>query len=93
MPPDKIYKVQIKIAGLTEAQAKEDMPELLNEIQNRPWLFDARMFWDDSINKLVMVVWYEFEDKLEDGAFDQLLDRVLAKMPFGHQIEFDIKRI
>ena len=83
----------MKIAGFTEAQAKEDMPELLNEIQNRPWLFDARMFWDDSINKLVMVVGYEFEDKLEDGAFDQLLDCVVATMPFDHQIEFDMKRI
>lgn len=93
MRPDKIYKVKIVISGFTKAQVETDLPDLLNEIRRRPWLFDAEAFWDDSINKLVVIVGYEFEIRLEDGAFDEISDCVMATMQFDEKIEFDIQRL
>ncbi|MDQ2692261.1 MAG: hypothetical protein M3Y68_09535, partial [Chloroflexota bacterium] len=61
MRSDKIYKVKIKISGFTKAQVENDLPDLLNEIRNRPWLLASQAFWDDSISKLVIIVGYEFE--------------------------------
>lgn len=93
MCPDKIYKVKISISGFTKAQAEEGLPHLLDEFGQRPWLIDTQAFWDDSINKFVIQVEYEFEERLENGAFDEISDCVIATMNFGEKIEFDIKRI
>lgn len=93
MRSDKIYKVKIKISGFTKAQVEKDLPDLLNEIRNRPWIFDSQAFWDDSIAKLVIIVGYEFEERLEDGAYDEISDFVIATMHFEEKIQFDVERI
>jgi hypothetical protein len=93
MRPNKIYKVKIKISGFTQVQVQEGLPDLLDEMGSRPWLFDSQAFWDDSINKLVIIVGYEFEERLEDGAFDEISDCVIATMNFDKKITFDIERI
>ena len=93
MRPDKIYKVKIVISGFTKAQVEKDLPDLLTEIGRRPWVFDTQAFWDDSINKLIVVVGYELETRLEDLAFDEISDCVMATMQFDEKIEFDIQRI
>lgn len=93
MRPDKIYQVKIKISGFTQAQVQEGLPDLLDEMRRRPWLFDLQAFWDDSTNKLVIAVGYEFEARLEDGAFDEISDCVIATMEFDEKISFDIERI
>ena len=93
MQPDKIYKVKISIAGFTKAQVEEDLSSLLDEIRRRSWLYDTQAFWDDSINKLVTVVGYELEERLEEGALDEIGDCVMATMHFDEKISFDIQRI
>lgn len=93
MRPDKIFKVKIKISGFTQVQVQEGLPDLMDEMGNRPWLYDSQAFWDDSINKLVIIVGYEFEERVEDGAFDEISDCVIATMNFDEKIAFDIERI
>ena len=93
MRPDKIYKVKIQISGFTKVQAEEGLPDLLDEMGSRPWLFESQAFWNDSINKLVIIVGYEFEERLEDGAFDEISGCVIATMDFNKKIAFDIERI
>ena len=85
--------VKVIISGFTEAQVENGLSSLLNEFGQRPWLFNTQAFWDDSINKLVILVGYEVEERLEDGAFDEMSDCVLANMNFDKKIEFDIQRI
>jgi len=93
MQPNEISKVKIIISGFTKTQVEDGLPSLLNEFGQRPWLFNTQAFWDDSINKLVIIVGYEFEVNLEDGAFDEISDCVIANMNFDNKIEFDIQRI
>jgi hypothetical protein len=93
MQPEKIYKVKILISGFTKAQVEKDLPDLLHEIGSRPWLFDAQAFWDDSNNELVVIVGYELKTRLEDVAFDEISDCVMATMQFDEKIGFDIQRI
>jgi len=93
MQPNEISKVKIIISGFTKTQVEDGLPGLLNEFEQRPWLFNTQAFWDDSINKLVIIVGYEFEVNLEDGAFDEISDCVIANMNFDNKIEFDIQRI
>ena len=93
MRPDKIYKVKISISGFTKSQVERDLPDLLNEIRQRPWLLESQAFWVDSIAKLVIIVGYEFEERVEDGAYDDISDCVIATMHFDEKIHFDIERI
>jgi hypothetical protein len=93
MQPNEIYEVKIIISGFTKTQVENGLPGLLNEFGLRPWLFNTQASWDDSINKLVIIVGYEFEVNLEGGAFDEISDCVLANMNFDNEIEFDIQRI
>jgi hypothetical protein len=93
MRPDKIYKVKIQISGFTKAQAEEGLPDLLDEIRSRPWRFDSQAYWEASTNKLVIIVGYEFEERLEDGVFDEISDCVIATMDFDEKVAFDIERI
>jgi hypothetical protein len=93
MRPDKIHKVKIHISGFTRVQAEEGLPDLLDEMRSRAWLFDPQAFWDNSINKLVIIVGYEFEERVEDGAFDEISDCVIATMEFDEEISFDVARV
>ena len=86
MSPHDFHKVKIRIAGFNEARAKEDLPDLLSELRSRPWLIDSQAFWDGSINKPVIIIGYEFEDRLEDNAFDERSDCVIATMPFDEKL-------
>lgn len=56
-------------------------------------LFDPQASWDDSTNKLVIVVGDEFEERVEDTAFDEMSDCVIATMEFDEKISFDMERI
>ena len=93
MRPDKINKVKISVAGFTKARVEEGLPYLLDEFIHRPWLFDTQAYWENATNRLFIQVGYEFEERLEDGAFDEISDCVLATMNFDKKIEFDIQRI
>jgi len=93
MPPDKIYMVKVSVSGFTKAQVEDGLSSLLDEFGQRPWLFNTQAFWDDSLNKLVIIVGYELEERLEDIAFDEMSDCVMANMNFDKKIEFDIQRI
>ncbi len=80
MQPDKIYMVKISVSGFTKTQVENGLAYLLDEFAQRPWLFNFQAFWNDSINKLVIQVRYEFEERLEDGALDEIGDCVIATM-------------
>jgi hypothetical protein len=93
MQPDRIYRVRIKISGFTQTQVEQRLPDLREEIGKRPWILDSQAFWDRSINKLVIMVGYEFQERLEDRAFDELSDCVIATLDFDEKIAFDMERI
>ena len=93
MQTDKIYKVKISVTGITKAQAEEGLPYLLDEFKQRPWLFETQAYWDDSTNRLVTIVGYDLDIRLEEGAIDEVGDCVIATMQFDKEIKFDIERI
>lgn len=86
---DRIKSLGSKLVS----QDEKDLPDLLNEIGFRPWLLESQAFWDDSTGKLVIIAGYEFEERVEEGAHDEILDCVIATMHFDEKIEFDIERI
>jgi hypothetical protein len=82
MQPDKIYMVKVSISGFTKTQVEDGLPSLLYEFGQRPWLFSTQALWEDSINKLVILVGYESEERLEDGAFDEISELCACKREF-----------
>jgi hypothetical protein len=93
MRPNNIYQVKVEVSGLTKIQVEEGLPDVLDEIGRRPWLFDSQAFWDTSIDKLVVIVGYEFEEIVKDDAFDEISDCVIGTISFDEKIDFDIERI
>lgn len=93
MQPNKIYKVKVSISGFKNAQVEEGLPHLRMELESRPWLFEPEAFWEDATGKLIVIVGYDLEERIEEGAWDEISDCVLATMNFDKKIEFDIQRI
>lgn len=93
MKSDKIYKVKISVSGFTKAQVEEGLPYLLGEFRQRPWLFETQAYWDESTNKLVTIVGYDLDIRLEEGVIDEIGDCVIATIQFDKEIKFDIERI
>ena len=87
MQSDKIYMVKICISGFTQTQVEKGLPHLLDEFIHHPWLYSCQAYWDDSINKLIILAGDKFEERLEDSMFDEISDCVIATM------NFDKKRI
>ena len=93
MKPEKIYKIKVSVTGFTKAQVEEGLPELLNEFKQRPWMFETQAYWEDSTKKLITIVGYDLDISLEERAFDEVWDCVIATMQFDEKISFDIQRI
>ena len=93
MQPDKIYKVKVSISGFRKTQVEQGLPDLRVELESRPWLFKPEALWDDDTRRLIVIVGYELEERIEEGAWDEISDCVLATMNFDKKIQFDIKRI
>ena len=92
MQPDQIYRVRLKISGFTRTQVEQGLPDLREEFGKRPWILDSQTIWDSSINQLVVIVGYEFQERLEERAFDELSDCVIATLDFDEKIAFDMER-
>jgi len=90
--PDKIYKVKISVTGLTRAQAEEGLPYLIDEYHQRPWLFETEAYWDETTNKLITIVGYDLEIRLEEGALGEVRDCVIATMQFDREIKFCVEK-
>ena len=90
---NKIHKVKIIISGFTKNQIEEGIASLLDEFSHRPWLLEPQAYLDDANSKLVIIVGYENDFKLEDGAFDEISDCIIATMNFDKEINFDIQKI
>ncbi len=86
-------EVKISVSGFSKVQIEDGLPSLLDEFGCRPWLLNPQAFFDETSNKLVVIVGYEFDFRLEDGAFDEISDCVIATMNFDEKIDFDIQRI
>lgn len=92
MKSDKVYKVKINVTGFTQAQVEEGLQDLLDEIRQRPWIFEPQAYWENSINQLAVIVGYDLEERLEEGAIDEISDCIIATMHFDEKISFDIQR-
>ena len=86
-------EVKISISGFTKTQVTEGLPHLLDEFGHRPWLLNPRAFLDETSNKLIVIVGYENNFRLEEGALDEISDCVIATMNFDKEMIFDIQRI
>jgi len=89
----KIYKVKIVISGFTKEQIKKGVPDLLDEFTHRPWLFETEALYDEGNCTLVVILGYEIDFRLEDGAYDEILECITATMNFDKEVSFDIQRI
>jgi len=88
-----IYKAKVSISGFIEAQVEDGLPHLLDEFRQRSWLLETQAYWDESTNKLVIIVGYDLDIRLEEGAIDEVGDCVIATMQFDKEIKFDVERI
>ncbi len=92
MKPDKISIVRVSVSGFNKTQVEKGLSDLVDELMHRPWLITPKAFWDDSTNKLVIIVGDETGTRVEDGIFDEISDCIIARMNFDRKIKFDIQR-
>ena len=92
-PENKIYKVKILVSGFTKEQVTEGLQDLLDEFRVRPWLFETEAYFDETNNLLVVIVGYENDFRLEEGAIDEVSDCIIATLNFNEQISFNVSKI
>lgn len=88
-----LVQVDISVRGLTEAEARSGLPDLLDEFRQRPWLLRPRACWYSARGCWSIGVDYEGHDKdlCERAVFDELWDCVAACFPSVSDIQFKIE--
>ncbi|MGB8355022.1 MAG: hypothetical protein WCD79_14090 [Chthoniobacteraceae bacterium] len=86
-------RVTIAVRGFTEAEARNGLPDLLDEFQQRPWLFRPGTVWDATRNCISITIDYEGRDiKLcGQAVLDEVWDCVIACMQSTSDIHFELE--
>jgi hypothetical protein len=85
-------RTRITVAGFTEAEAREGIPHLLHEFQQRPWLVAYEAKWDATSSKLVISVETEGDHpKSREAHSDEVWDCVIACVKWQSALDFEIE--
>jgi hypothetical protein len=84
--------IDISVRGFTEAEARNGLPDLVDEFQQRHWLFHPTAVWDVTRSCLAIGIGYEGHDmKLcERAVLDEVQDCVVACLQTASDIHFEI---
>jgi hypothetical protein len=84
--------VNVSVRGFTEAEARNGLPDLLAEFQQRQWLLYPSAAWDATRSCLAIGIDYEGHDtKLcEKAVLDEVRDCVVACLQSASDIHFEV---
>lgn len=86
-----LVRARISVSGFSEAEIRSGIPDLLDELEHRPWIVSPSASWDSGRQRLVVTVHYEGDDIqfLGRAATDEVWDCVIACINFASEgIEF-----
>jgi hypothetical protein len=85
--------VDISIRGFTEAEARNGLPDLVDEFRHRHWLFRPTAVWDAARSCLAVGIDYEGLDTKLCGqaVLDEVRDCVIACLQSASDIHFEIE--
>jgi len=88
-----LVRTRIAVSGLTEAEVRSGLADLLAEFRERPWIIRPAAAWDAERGRLVVTTHYEGDDgdHLGRAASDEVWDCVIACLGFSSVgIHFDV---
>lgn len=93
--PVKRIRTQVSITGLTRPEVENRLQDLLDEFEQRPWLFSTSACWDDGRARLVVAVEREGDSLAVQGGdtgatLDEVWDCVVACFRIESTVPFDI---
>jgi len=85
--------VTIAVRGFIEAEARNGLPDLLDEFQHRPWLFRPSAVWDTARNCIAIAIDYEGHDTKLCGqaVLDEVWDCIIACLQSTSDICFELE--
>jgi len=89
-------KIRISVTGFTEAEARDGLVALLDELRSRSWIVHPAASWDADRARLVVTTHYEGTnaDFLSRAASDEVWDCVIACVSFSSDgIHFEIDEL
>ena len=92
----KLVRTQISVSGFTRQEVEGGLQELLEEFGRRPWLLNARVWWDSDRTRLVVSIEHEgdslaSQDSDTVATLDEVSDCVIASITFESEIRFDVE--
>jgi hypothetical protein len=88
-----LVETRISVSGFTEAEVRDGLADLLDELLQRSWIINPAASWDADRECLVVTTHYEGTDadSVSRAASDEVWDCVIACMSFSSQgIQFSI---
>ncbi len=88
-----LVQTRISVSGFTEAEVRDGLADLLDEMHQRSWIINPAASWDPGRQRLVVTTHYEGTDvaSISRAASDEVWDCVIACMSFSSQgIQFSI---
>ena len=84
--------VNISIRGITEAEARSGLPNLLDEFRHRHWLLNPSAVWDTTLARLTVAIDYKGDDPKLCGqaVLDEVRDCLVATVQTESDIHFEI---
>ena len=91
----KRIQTSISVSGLSQREAEEGIPDLLEEFSERPWLLSTAAKWDAERERLVLTIEREGESLAVQGGdtgatLDEAWDCVIACIATEADIEFHV---
>ena len=88
-----MVRTTISVAGFSESEAREGLPDLRDEFAHRPWIIQPEAVWEPATARLVITVHYEGSGPASSalGALDEVRDCVIACLSFASEgIHFEL---
>ncbi len=89
-----LVKTRISISGFTEAEARDGLGDLHQELQQRHWIIRPDAYWDAGRSLVVVTTHYEGTDvdSVCRAASDEVWDCVIACLNFSsEEIQFTVE--
>lgn len=89
----RLVQTRISVCGFSEAEVRDGLAGLLDELHQRSWIINPAASWDPDRERLVVTTHYEGTDadSVSRAASDEVWDCVIACMNFSSQgIQFSI---
>jgi hypothetical protein len=88
--------MKLAVSGLTDVEATEGLPHLLDEFQQRPWLLKVGASWNSDGGNLMVQVQVEGANRENQEGIsgfirDEVWDCIIACFRFTSTLHFDVR--